>query len=233
MLTIRKSSERGHFNHGWLDTYHTFSFGEYYDNRFLGFRDLRVINDDVIAEGVGFPTHSHRDMEILTYMLDGEIEHKDSMGTGSVIKVGDIQYMSAGTGVNHSEFNPSEKNPSHLLQIWILPKLRGVPPCYAQKHFAKETRLNQLRLIASGDGREGSVEIRQDISLYASVLEPKQKLEFALSENRFGWLQLAKGNLEMNGEKLEAGDGVAIAKESILRFSTSESPAEFLLFDLA
>jgi redox-sensitive bicupin YhaK (pirin superfamily) len=232
MFTIRKASDRGTFDHGWLQTAHTFSFGQYYDNRHLGFRDLRVINEDYVAKGVGFPTHPHKDMEIITYILEGEIAHEDSMGNGSVIVPGDIQYMSAGSGVAHSEFNPSPKNRSHLLQIWILPNARAATPRYGQKHFKKEDRLNQLKLVASGDGRLDSIEIRQDISLYASILEKDKKVELQLNEGRFAWIQLAKGTLKVNGVELEAGDGLAVSQETALQFETRSEVAEFLTFDL-
>jgi redox-sensitive bicupin YhaK (pirin superfamily) len=232
MLTLRKAEDRGQFDHGWLQTAHTFSFGQYYDNRHLGFRDLRVINEDYVQEGVGFPTHPHKDMEILTYILEGEIAHEDSMGNGSIIRPGDLQYMSAGTGVSHSEFNPSPKNRSHLLQIWILPNERGATPRYGQKHFEKKDRLNQLRLVASKDGREGSIEIRQDVSLYASILEKGQKLGLALPEGRNAWIQVARGSLTVNGQALRAGDGVAISKEAKLNFEGGDETSEFLTFDL-
>ena len=233
MLTLRKASDRGYFDHGWLKTAHTFSFGQYYDDRHLGFRDLRVINEDVIEEGVGFPTHPHRDMEIITYLLDGEIAHEDSMGNGSVIKSGDIQYMSAGSGVSHSEFNPSPVHTSHLLQIWVLPNVRSATPRYGQKHFSKADRLNQLRLVASGDGREASIEIRQDLSLYASFLEASKKIELTIHASRHAWIQVAKGSLTVNGQPLQAGDGLAVSKESLLQFETKDESAEFLTFDLA
>jgi len=232
MLQVRKASDRGQFDHGWLKTAHTFSFGEYYDNRFLGFRDLRVINEDRIQEGVGFPTHPHRDMEIITYVLDGELAHKDSMGNGSVIRAGDVQYMSAGSGVTHSEFNPSPTTPTHLLQIWILPKIRGAVPRYGQKQFAKQTRLNQLRLVASSDGRDESIEIRQDASLYASILEAGKTLELPLAAKRHAWIQVARGSLTINGQILNAGDGVAITDENLLVMKAASLDAEFLVFDL-
>ena len=233
MFTLRKAADRGIFDHGWLQTAHTFSFGQYYDNRHLGYRDLRVINEDVIQEGVGFPTHPHKDMEIITYMLDGEIAHEDSMGNGSVIKTGDVQYMSAGSGVTHSEFNPSPKNPSHLLQIWILPNERAATPRYGQTHYSKESRLNQLRLVASGDGREGSIAIRQNMALYASILEPGKTLELALQEGRHAWVQIARGELNVNDQTLKAGDGLAVSKEALLKLQAGKEAAEFLLFDLA
>ena len=231
MFTLRKALERGNFDHGWLKTAHTFSFASYYDDRHLGFRDLRVINEDVVQEGVGFDTHPHKDMEILTYILEGEISHRDSMGNGSVIKKGDVQYMSAGTGVTHSEFNPSPKNPAHLLQIWILPNHRGATPQYGQKHFPTETRLNQHRLVVSGDGRNESIQIRQDVSLYASILEAGKILEFSLNETRYAWIQIAKGTLKVSGNHLEVGDGLAVSKEARIEFEAL-SACEFLLFDL-
>jgi redox-sensitive bicupin YhaK (pirin superfamily) len=232
MFTLRKASDRGQFDHGWLKTAHTFSFGQYYDNRHLGYRDIRVINDDYVQEGVGFPTHPHKDMEILTYILEGQIAHEDSMGNGSVIKPGDVQYMSAGTGVTHSEFNPSPKERAHLLQIWILPNARGQAPRYDQMQFPKETRLNQLRLVASGDGRNQSIAIRQDLSLYVSVLEAGKKLELPLKEGRHAWIQIASGELNVNGNALSEGDGLAVSKEALLTFETQKNSAEFLVFDL-
>jgi len=233
MFTLRKAEDRGQFDHGWLQTAHTFSFGQYYDNRHLGYRNLRVINEDYVQEGVGFPTHPHKDMEILTYILEGEIAHEDSMGNGSVIVPGDLQYMSAGTGISHSEFNPSPKNRAHLLQIWILPSERGAIPRYGQKHFPKAERLNQCRLLASGDGREGSIAIRQDLSLYATILEAGKKIELPLREGRHAWIQVVQGTLKVNGMPLNAGDGLAVSKEALLQFEGSNELAEFLTFDLS
>ncbi len=189
MISIRKAQERGHFDFGWLDTYHTFSFGDYYDPDFMGFRSLRVINEDRVAPRTGFPRHGHRDMEIITYVLEGALEHSDSMGNGSIIRPGDAQRMTAGTGVTHSEANSSETDPVHLLQIWILPGAHGLEPGYEQKTFSDAEKLNQLRLIASADGRNGSVTIQQDASVYASVLEPGQEVVHQVAAGRHAWIQ--------------------------------------------
>jgi redox-sensitive bicupin YhaK (pirin superfamily) len=232
MITIRQSDERGHLNHGWLDTYHTFSFDQYYDPAHMHFRSLRVINEDRVAAGRGFPTHSHRDMEIVTYILAGALEHRDSMGNGSVIRPGDVQRMSAGTGVAHSEFNPSPSESVHLLQIWIMPRARNLSPSYEQKAFSEDDRRNRLRLVASEDGRDGSVTIQQDASLYAAILGRDSAIEQTLSENRYAWLQVARGSLNVNGHNLTQGDGAAISREKSLKLLASEE-AEVLLFDLA
>ena len=232
MITIRKSEERGHLNHGWLDTYHTFSFDQYYDPAHLHFRSLRVINEDRVAAGKGFPTHSHRDMEIITYILSGALEHRDSMGNGSVIRPGDVQRMSAGTGVAHSEFNPSDSEPVHLLQIWIMPRARNLPPSYEQKAFSEGDRRNRLRLVASDDGGDGSVTIQQDAKLYALILDRDRMVEHTLPENRYAWLQVARGSVTVNGHALTQGDGAAISRERLLQL-VSSGEAELLLFDLA
>jgi len=232
MITIRQSDERGHLNHGWLDTYHTFSFDQYYDPAHMHFRSLRVINEDRVAAGRGFPTHSHRDMEIVTYILAGALEHRDSMGNGSVIRPGDVQRMSAGTGVAHSEFNPSLSESVHLLQIWIMPRARNLSPSYEQKAFSEDDIRNRLRLVASEDGRDGSVTIQQDASLYAAILGRDSAIEQTLSENRYAWLQVARGSLNVNGHNLTQGDGAAISREKSLKLLASEE-AEVLLFDLA
>jgi redox-sensitive bicupin YhaK (pirin superfamily) len=232
MITIRKSEERGHFELGWLDTYHTFSFDQYYEPAHMHFRSLRVINEDRVVPGQGFPTHSHRDMEIITYILSGALEHRDSMGNGSVIRPGDVQRMTAGTGVSHSEFNPSESEAVHLLQIWILPKAHGLPPGYEEKHFAEEERRGRLRLIASEDGREGSVAINQDARVYATLLETGQTITHTLQPNRYAWIQLARGTLRLNGLELKQGDGAAVSRESELTIEAHDQ-AELLLFDLA
>lgn len=232
MITIRKSEERGHFDLGWLDTYHTFSFDQYKDPAHMHFRSLRVINEDRVAPGQGFPTHSHRDMEIITYILTGALEHRDSMGNGSVIRPGDVQRMTAGTGVSHSEFNPSETEGLHLLQIWILPKAHGLTPGYEEKHFAEEERRGRLRVIASNDGREGSVSINQDARVYASLLEGGQIITHALQPSRYAWIQLARGTLRLNDLELKQGDGAAVSKESDLTIEAHDQ-AELLLFDLA
>jgi redox-sensitive bicupin YhaK (pirin superfamily) len=232
MITIRKSADRGHFDLGWLDTYHTFSFDQYYDPAHMHFRSLRVINEDRVQAGHGFPTHSHRDMEIITYILAGALEHRDSMGNGSVIRPGDVQRMSAGTGVSHSESNPSAAEQVHLLQIWILPAKHGLPPSYEEKHFDEEERRGQLQLIVSSDGREGSVTIHQDARVYAAVLGAGQTISHAVDENRSAWLQVARGTLLCNDLELTQGDGAAIRKESELRL-TAHDQTEVLLFDLA
>jgi redox-sensitive bicupin YhaK (pirin superfamily) len=232
MITIRKSEERGHLKHGWLDTYHTFSFDQYYDPAHMHFRSLRVINEDRVAAGKGFPTHSHRDMEIITYILSGGLEHRDSMGNGSVIRPGDVQRMSAGTGVAHSEFNPSDSEPVHLLQIWIMPRARNLPSSYEQKAFSKDERRNQLRLVASDDGSDGSVTIQQDAKVYAAILDGDRAIEHTLPDNRYAWLQVARGNLNVNGHELTQGDGAAISRERSLKL-VSPDEAELLLFDLA
>jgi redox-sensitive bicupin YhaK (pirin superfamily) len=232
MITIRRSSERGHFDHGWLNTYHTFSFDQYYDPRYMGFRTLRVINEDFVAAGRGFPTHGHRDMEIITYILEGALKHQDSMGNGSVIRPGDVQRMTAGTGVRHSEQNASDKERVHLLQIWILPHTVGLEPGYEQKAFSEDERRGRLRLIASEDGREGSVLVHQDVSLYASILPAGKEVEHAMDERRYAWIQVARGSVSVNGEKAAQGDGAVVVGESSLRISADED-AEVLLFDLA
>jgi quercetin 2,3-dioxygenase len=230
MIRIRKAEERGHFDHGWLDTNHTFSFADYYDPEFMGFRALRVINEDRVEPGRGFGTHSHRDMEIVTYVLEGELEHRDNMGTGSVIRPGEVQRMSAGTGVLHSEVNPSRQNPVHLLQIWILPERRGIKPEYEQKAFPAEERNGKLRLVASRDGAEGSLTIHQDAKLLAGSLRDGDSVRYDLQPGRYAWLQVARGTVDVNGQKLRAGDGAAIEDESSLALTGQD--AEVLLFDL-
>ena len=232
MLSIRESNQRGHFNHGWLNTYHTFSFDQYYDPRYMGFRSLRVINEDFVAAGRGFPKHGHRDMEIITYILEGALKHEDSMGNGSVIRPGDVQRMTAGTGVRHSEFNASADEQVHLLQIWIIPNVDNLQPSYEQKAFTIEDRRNQLRLIASSNGRNGSVTVNQDISLFASILHTDESVDYSIDPKRYGWLQVARGSVEVNGEQASQGDGVVIVAESSLTIRAAQ-PAEVLLFDLA
>jgi hypothetical protein len=232
MITLRKSPDRGHFDLGWLDTYHTFSFDRYYDPAHMHFRSLRVINEDRVAPGQGFPTHSHADMEIITYILSGALEHRDSMGNGSVIRPGDVQRMSAGTGVSHSEYNPSETESLHLLQIWIMPRARNSPPSYEQKAFSEDERRGQFRLVASADGREGSVTIQQDARLYATILEPRSIVEQKLAENRYAWVQVARGRLKLNDIEMNQGDGAAIQDETIVKI-IADGEAEVLLFDLA
>lgn len=234
MFQVRKSSERGHFDHGWLDTRHTFSFGEYHDPRAMGFRDLRVINEDRVRPGQGFGTHGHRDMEIVSYVLEGGLAHEDSMGNGSTIVPGDVQYMSAGTGVRHSEFNASRTEPVHFMQIWIMPDAEGQPPRYDQKRFDADAKRGRLKLVASPDGADGSIAIRQDIRMYASLLEPGQSLALDLAAGRHLWVQVLRGGLDVNGRSLSAGDGLAASAEPAIRFTAAgDAPAEFLAFDLA
>ncbi|MEH2393228.1 MAG: pirin family protein [Nostoc sp.] len=228
---IHDRNSRGHVQTGWLDSYHTFSFGSFYDPNRMGFRSLRVINDDRGTPGAGFPTHGHRDMEILTYVLEGAVEHKDSLGTGSIIHPGDVQIMSAGTGISHSEFNPSPTEPLHLLQIWILPEQQGLTPRYEQKTFPLEEKRGKLRLIAARDGRDGAVTIYQDVDLYTSVLEEGDVVNYQVKPGRYAWLQIAQGIVNLNGEELRAGDGVQINGEEQLEISTNIG-GEILLFDL-
>ena len=232
MITTRKAEDRGHFDLGWLDTYHTFSFDQYYDPAQMHFRSLRVINEDRVAPDQGFPTHSHRDMEIITYILSGALEHRDSMGNGSVIRPGDVQRMTAGTGVSHSEFNSSKTEPVHLLQIWILPGTRNLPPSYEQKFFSDGERRGRLRLIASRDGGEGSVKINQDARVYAGILGLSQQTEYPLDKDRHAWIQVARGTLNLNGVELNQGDGAAVRNETHLSIAARDE-AELLLFDLA
>ncbi len=228
---IHDRNARGHTKIGWLDSYHTFSFGSFYDPNRIGFRSLRVINDDRVVPGAGFPTHSHRDMEILTYVLEGAVEHKDSLGTGSVIRPGEAQIMSAGTGIMHSEYNPSQTDSAHFLQIWILPNQQGIKPRYEQKAFPLEERRGQLRLIAAKDGRDGAVTIYQDVDLYTSVLEPGNVVNYHAKPDRYAWLQMAQGVATLNGEEIKAGDGVQLSGEEQLEITT-DIGAEILLFDL-
>ncbi|MGH8702914.1 MAG: pirin family protein [Burkholderiales bacterium] len=231
MLTVRKGEERGHANHGWLDTYHTFSFADYQDPREMGFGALRVINDDKVEPGKGFGTHGHRDMEIITYVLEGALEHKDSMGNGSIIRPGNVQRMSAGTGVRHSEFNPSRDERVHLLQIWIEPRITGVPPSYEEKPFGPAEKRGQLRLIASPDGREGSVTIHQDAYVYAALLDGKDAVAHRLPPERRAYVHVARGAVRVNGTPLKGGDGVKIENESSIELKDARE-AEVLLFDL-
>jgi redox-sensitive bicupin YhaK (pirin superfamily) len=231
MIKIRKSAERGHVNHGWLDTHFTFSFADYFDPQHVQFRTLRVLNDDRVAPGAGFPEHPHRDMEIVTYVLSGGLEHRDSMGNGSVIRPGDVQYMSAGSGVTHSEFNPSKTEPLHLLQIWMFPQTKGLKPVYDQKTFAEAEKRGKLRLVASPDGREGSVKLRQDNELYATLLGTGETVKHALKAERHAYVQVAKGSVTLNGKAMEEGDGAAISAEKTVELTGVEH-AEVLLFDL-
>jgi len=231
MITIRKSSDRGHADHGWLNTRFSFSFADYYDPKHEQFRTLRVMNDDRVAGGAGFPTHPHRDMEIVTYVLEGALSHKDSMGNGSTIRPGDVQYMSAGTGVAHSEFNASESETVHLYQIWMFPDKKNYAPTYDQKHFSTDDKRGKLRLVVSPDGRDGSVKIRQDNELYATVLGAGETVKHELKPARYAYVQVAKGSITLNGKALETGDGAAISAEKSLEL-TGVNDAEVLLFDL-
>jgi hypothetical protein len=232
MINIRRSNERGGGNFGWLNTRHTFSFDSYHDPKYMGFRSLRVINEDFVAPGEGFPLHPHRDMEIITYVLEGALEHKDSLGTGSVIRPGDGQRMSAGKGIRHSEMNASDSEKVHLLQIWIMPDRQGHEPSYEQKAFPESEKRGKLRLIAGPDGKDGSVTIHQDAKLYVSLLSPRQEVTHELGKGRYAWLQVAKGAVELNGKPLEQGDGAAISDEQKLAIKGTKD-AEILLFDLA
>ncbi len=232
MIDLRRAEERGHADHGWLDTRHTFSFADYWDPRYPGFRGLRVINEDRVQPGQGFPTHGHRDMEIVSYVLAGALEHKDSMGTGSVIRPGDVQRMSAGSGVQHSEYNHSRDEIVHFLQIWLLPAGRGLEPGYEQKHFPDAEKRGRLRLIASRDGAESSVTIHTDARIYASVLEPGQEVAHRLGAGRHAWIQVTRGAVTLDGHLLGQGDGAAVSGEPALAI-TGKEPAEILLFDLA
>lgn len=232
MINVRRSDQRGSANHGWLDTRFTFSFAEYYDPKHVQFRTLRVMNDDRVAGGGGFPTHPHRDMEIVTYVLEGALAHKDSMGNGSTIRPGDVQYMSAGTGVAHSEFNASQTEPVHLYQIWMFPDKTGHTPRYDQKNFSEDEKRGKLRLVVSPDGRDGSVRIRQDNELYATVLGPGESVQHELKPDRHAYVQVARGSVTLNGKPLEVGDGAAISEEKTLKL-TGVKDAEVLVFDLA
>ena len=236
MIRIRRSDERGHFDHGWLDTRHTFSFGDYHDPRFMGFRALRVLNEDRVRPGQGFGTHGHRDMEIVSYVLEGQLAHKDSMGNGDVIVPGDVQYMSAGTGVRHSEFNGSKTEPVHFVQIWIVPQAEGLPPRYDQKRFDDAQKKNRLRRVASPSGAGGSIAIRQDVNLYASLLEPRASVSVELPAGRHLWVQVLRGGVEAaatKGASLEAGDGLAASDERRFELAAGNYGAELLVFDLA
>jgi redox-sensitive bicupin YhaK (pirin superfamily) len=232
MINIRHGNERGGGEYGWLKTRHTFSFDQYYDPKFTNFRSLRVMNEDWVAAGQGFPMHPHRDMEIITYVLEGGLQHNDSLGNGSIIRPGDGQRMSAGTGVRHSEANPSPTDPVHLLQIWIMPDRPGHQPGYEQKAFPEAEKRGKLRVIASPDGENGSVTIHQDARLYVSLLSPGQEVKHDLAKGRYAWLQVAKGEVELNGKALQQGDGAAVENEKSLTIKGAKE-AEVLLFDLA
>lgn len=231
MLEIRKASDRGHARHGWLNSHHTFSFAEYYDQQHMGWSHLRVINDDTVQSGEGFGTHGHRDMEIISYVLEGALEHKDSMGSGSVIRPGDVQVMSAGTGVRHSEFNHSRTEPVHFLQIWIVPKFSGIRPNYQEKHYNEAQKRGKLCLVASPDGSNGSLVIAQDARMLAGLLDGSERVDYAVAPGRHAYLHVARGALTLNGLALEAGDGVKIADETQLALADGNN-AEVLLFDL-
>ena len=232
MIQVRKAAERGHFDHGWLDTYHTFSFGDYYDPDHMGFRSLRVINDDRVQPGQGFGMHGHRDMEIVTYVLDGALEHKDSMGNGSILRAGELQRMTAGTGVRHSEFNPSDKEWVHLYQIWLLPQRKGLKPSYEELAVGEEEKRGRFRLVASPDGAAGSLTIHQDARLYLASLLPGEGVAHAIEPGRAAWLQVLRGSVNVLGNDLSAGDGVAVTDENAISVQ-APIPSEVLLFDLA
>jgi hypothetical protein len=232
MIRVRQAAERGHFDHGWLDTYHTFSFGDYYDPAYMGFRALRVINDDRVQPGQGFGMHGHRDMEIVTYVLEGALQHKDSLGNGSIIRAGQLQRMTAGTGVRHSEFNPSDKEWAHLYQIWLLPQRQGLAPSYEQRDLGKDEPQGRFRLAASPDGAEGSLTIHQDARLYLASLLPGQAVAHHIERGRAAWLQVLRGSVNISGNDLSAGAGAAATDENAVVVQAA-APSEVLLFDLA
>jgi quercetin 2,3-dioxygenase len=232
MIAIRAADERGHADHGWLDTYHTFSFASYRDARHMGFRSLRVMNEDIVQPGRGFGEHPHHDMEIVTYILEGALAHQDSMGNGEVLRAGEFQRMSAGTGITHSEFNPSDDESIHLYQIWLLPNRKGIEPSYEQKRFAEEERRNQLRLVASPDGAESSLRIHQDARIYLSTIDVGQRVNHTLADGRHAWLQVVRGAVSLNGHDLETSDGAAVSEERLLTIQ-AKGVAEIMLFDLA
>lgn len=232
MITLRRSSDRGYFDHGWLETYHTFSFGRYVDRNHVRFRSLRVMNEDRIAPGQGFGEHPHDNMEIVTYVLSGELEHRDSLGHGEVLRPGEFQRMTAGTGIRHSEFNPSTTEPVHLYQIWLLPEREGLEPGYEQRSFPDDDRLNRLRLVASRQGTEGSLTIHTDARIFLCSLQAGRSVRYSLEPGRHAWLQAMRGSLELDGVRLDTGDGAAVSEERDLTAAALED-AEFLLFDLA
>lgn len=232
MIALRKAQERGHANHGWLDTYHTFSFANYHDREHMGFRTLRVINEDTVAAGAGFGTHGHRDMEIVTYVLEGALEHKDSIGNGTVIRPGEVQRMSAGIGIMHSEFNHSQSEPVHFLQIWLLPDTKDLQPSYEQRAFDLANDSGKLRLVAARDGRDNAVKVHQDVNLYAAVLEKGDRISHSLAANRHAWVQVVRGEVTLNGLSLDRSDGAAISDLSEIGIE-ARTNAEILLFDLA
>lgn len=232
MIRIRRAQDRGHLNHGWLDTYHTFSFADYHDPEHMRFRALRVMNEDRVAPGQGFGTHPHRDMEIVTYVLEGALEHRDSMGNGEVLRPGEFQRMSAGTGITHSEFNPSQTEPVHLYQIWLVPERKGIEPSYEQKRFADEQLANRLCLVAAPHGQDGALQIHQDARVYLSKIGMQGELHHDLEPGRHAWLQVLRGSVTLNGQTLQTGDGAAVSDETALTIHADE-PAEVMLFDLA
>ena len=232
MITVRKAGQRGHAEHGWLDSWHTFSFADYYDPEHMGFRSLRVINEDRVAPGKGFPTHPHRDMEIVTYVLDGALEHKDSMGNGSVMRSGDVQRMTAGTGVTHSEYNGSRDEPVHFLQIWIMPESRNLQPGYEQKNFSRQDRQGKFKVVAARDGAGGAVVEHQDLKLLAGLFAEGEQAKYALVPGRHAWLHVARGKVRVSGVELEAGDALQVSDEAELEL-TGVRDAEVLLFDLS
>jgi len=232
MIKLRPSQDRGHTKLSWLDSRHTFSFGEYHDRKHQGFQQLRVINEDQVQPGKGFETHSHRDMEIISYVLEGTLAHKDSVGTSSLIRAGEVQRMSAGTGIRHSEYNPSKTSQVHFLQIWILPDRRDLEPSYEQRAFMREEKHGQWRLVAAKDGRDGALTVHQDVELYITLLDPGEKLNYRLQTDRHAWVQVTRGEVVLNGTRLMQGDGAAVSQEEILETNTM-TQAEVLLFDLA
>jgi redox-sensitive bicupin YhaK (pirin superfamily) len=232
MIQVRKATDRGHANHGWLNTYHTFSFSTYQDPQHTRFRSLRVMNEDWVAAGQGFGTHPHNDMEIVTYVLEGALEHRDSMGNGEVLRPGEFQRMTAGTGITHSEFNPSKTEPTHLYQIWLFPESKGLTPSYEQKRFDEAGRLNQLQLVASRDAANGSLLIHQDAKIYLSQIQTGHEVALDLNANRYAWLQVLRGSVTLNGEPLQTSDGAAVSAETQLKIQATTN-AEIMLFDLA
>ncbi len=232
MIKVRRANERGGADYGWLNTSHTFSFNTYYDPNYMSFRTLRVINEDFVEPNQGFGTHGHQDMEIISYVVEGELAHKDSSGGSEVLRPHEVQRMTAGTGIRHSEFNPSDENKVHFYQIWIMPEKNGLKPGYEQTYFSPEEKKGKLKLVASRGGDDGSVHINQDVSLYASILDKEEAVSHELSENRHAWIQVIKGKLEINGEQLDVSDGAAISEEKLLKIKSLEDSTEFLLFDL-
>lgn len=232
MLTLRKAEDRGHADFGWLDSRHTFSFGQYFDEKHMGFGPLRVINEDRVAGGGGFPTHPHKDMEIISYVIEGGLAHKDSLGTGSVIKAGDVQRLSAGTGITHSEFNASETDPVHFLQIWIIPRANGLPATYGQETVTAADKQGRLKLIVSGDGRDGSIAINQDVDLFATVPGEGVTLRHDIADGRLGWVQVVRGSAVVNGSEARPGDGIAVEGSSSIEISSASEDAELLVFDM-